>query len=317
MAKIECQGEALKKLTDSLYFFGGATNVGVAAQKDSDSFTQLYFIDAGEDAEAAQKLWAECERVFGKIKAKALICTHSNADHIGGAAWLKQKQGCEVWATQSEKSCAETPEIQAYGFYGARPLPELDIPYFHAPQVFVDKIIAAGQKIKCGQIEFEFVELPGHSFGMIGILAAGADGKKAFYAGDGIFGREMLKRYWTPYVADIKAFKESIGRIAKIKADYIVPSHGEVCDDAETLAELNLLSTMSNEKFVEEILREPKTHEELLKIFCDKSEINMKPSQYMLIGSSLRSYLTYLYEEGRVRWYFEDNRMFWAATRAE
>ena len=311
MAKIECQKETLHKLSQNLYVYAGPTNVGVAAQKAADGFTEIYFIDAGEDAEAAQKLWEACVREFGKTKAKAVICTHAHADHIGGAAWLKQSQNCEIWATQSEKSCAETPEIQAHSFYGARPLPELDIPYFHAPQVFVDKTIAAGQKIKCGQMEFEFMALPGHSYGMVGVLAAGADNKKVFFAGDGIFGRSMLKRYWTPFVADVRAFKESISRIGKIEADYFVPSHGEAYDEAETLAELNLISTLSNENLIEELLAEARTHEELLKAFCDKSGIKMRLSQFMLIGSSLRSYLTYLYEEGRVRWFFNDNKMYW------
>ena len=40
----------------------------------------------------------------------------------------------------------------------------------------------------------------------------------------------------------------------------------------------------------------------------------MKISQFMLIGSSLRSYLTYLYTEGRVKWSIQDNKMLWEAT---
>lgn len=313
MAKIECQPLTLKELACGLFFFAGPTNVGVAARKDADGFTELYFVDAGEKEEDARKLWEECEKAFGKTRAKAIILTHAHADHIGGALWLKQKTSCEIWATLPEASCAQTPDIQAKAFYGAKPLPELDIPYFHAPQVFVDKIIEPGQKLDCGGLEFNFAGLPGHSFGMIGVLAA-ANGKKVFYAGDGIFGRSMLKRYWIPFVVDVGAFKESIERIGKIQADFFVPSHGEAYDEAETLAELNLISTLSNENLIEELLREPKTHEELLKAFCDKSGIKMKISQFMLIGSSLRSYLTYLYTEGRVKWSIQDNKMLWEAT---
>lgn len=314
MAELQCQEAALKKLSDGLYVFAGPTNVGVAAQKAQDGFTEIYFIDAGEDATAAQKLRAECERVFGKIKIAAVICTHAHADHIGGAAWLKEKYSCQVWTSPAEMSLAQAPQIQAQLFYGAFPLPEIDTPYFHAPSVQVDKTIQAGQKIKCGQIEFEFVALPGHSLEMLGVLAAGADGKKVFFAGDGIFGRSMLKRYWTPFVVDVRSFKESIGRIEKIKADYFVPSHGALYDEAETLAELNLISTLSNENLIVEILATPKTHEELLQAFCDKSEIKMRLSQFMLIGSSLRSYLTYLSSKGLVRWFFKDNKMYWQTT---
>lgn len=315
MAEIKCQDMALRELTAGLYIFCGPTNVGVAAQKNSSGLTEIHLIDSGENADFAQKLLSECERLFGKVKVKAVICTHAHADHIGGNAWLKENTGCEIWATKAEKSCAETPQIQAQSFYGAFPLPEIDTPYFHAQECPVDKVIFDNQKIKCGQFEFDFIPLPGHSYDMVGVLAAGPDGKKVFYTGDGIFGRSMIKRFWTPFIIDARSFKESLSRIESVKADYYAPSHGEVYDEVEELKELNLISTISNERLIEELLEKPATHEELIKAFADYSGITFRLSQIMLIGSTIRSYLTYLYTEGRVRWFIENNKMYWQAVK--
>ncbi|MBO4547370.1 MAG: MBL fold metallo-hydrolase, partial [Treponema sp.] len=91
MAEIKCQALALKELAPGLYVFAGPTNVGVAAQKLSSGITEIYFIDSGEDASFAQKLYDACEKFFGKISVKAVICTHAHADHIGGNALLNRK----------------------------------------------------------------------------------------------------------------------------------------------------------------------------------------------------------------------------------
>ena len=37
----------------------------------------------------------------------------------------------------------------------------------------------------------------------------------------------------------------------------------------------------------------------------------MNSNQYVLIGSTVKSYLSYLYEEGKIQYEFLDNRMIW------
>ena len=58
-------------------------------------------------------------------------------------------------------------------------------------------------------------------------------------------------------------------------------------------------------------LKKPKTMEELLKAVADRSNITLKTSQYCLIGSTLRSYLSGLYEAGKITYTIEENRMIW------
>ena len=56
---------------------------------------------------------------------------------------------------------------------------------------------------------------------------------------------------------------------------------------------------------------QPVTFEELLKGLFDHYGMAMSFQQYALIGSTVRSYLTWLQETGRVAAEFADNRMLW------
>lgn len=316
----------LNEILENVYVFLGPTNVGIVAipqnvehpQNDENNSFTLYLIDTGETPEYAQKIYAECERVFKNFSIKAILATHGHADHIGGNAWFVEKTGCQVWATQEEKTIIENPKIPGSMICGGFPLPEFTTSYHRAERTFVSKIICGGQKdVLENGFEVEYTPLPGHYMEMVGITVKTPNGQSAFFAGDGIFGRGMLARYWMPFLYDVKEFKASLERIEKVNATKYVPSHGDVCEEIAELVEFNLLSTISNEKALEQILQTPHTWEQILKEFADLNNIPLRLSQYYLVGCTIRSYLSYLYSEGRIKWVFKDNFMYWESASPE
>ena len=98
---------------------------------------------------------------------------------------------------------------------------------------------------------------------------------------------------------------------SKIDADFYIPGHGDIVTEIEGIAELNLLAILETEDMILDELKKPKTMEELLKAVADRSNITLKTSQYCLIGSTLRSYLSGLYETGKITYTIEENRMIW------
>ena len=105
--------------------------------------------------------------------------------------------------------------------------------------------------------------------------------------------------------------KESLMKISQYDADFFIPGHGDITDNVEGIAELNLLAILETEDMIVDELKSPKTMEELLKAVADRSGIVLKTSQYCLIGSTLRSYLSGLYEAGKIEYEIKENRMIW------
>ena len=103
-----------------------------------------------------------------------------------------------------------------------------------------------------------------------------------------------------------------------VTSDYYFPSHGEVYTEISALYELNMLSVIQNEETILNCLKEgQKTFEDILKYIADNNEMSMRLSQFMLVGSTIRSYITYLYNEGKITWHFKNNKMYWKIPERE
>ena len=65
------------------------------------------------------------------------------------------------------------------------------------------------------------------------------------------------------------------------------------------------------------LLDSPKTFEELLKKVFDVYDMTMTTQQYVLIGNTVKGYLTNLYQDGKITFRIEDNKMIWETTTKE
>ncbi len=53
------------------------------------------------------------------------------------------------------------------------------------------------------------------------------------------------------------------------------------------------------------------TFEELLKNIFDKYKLSINANQYVLVGSTIKSYLSYLLNEDKIIYEFINNKMLW------
>lgn len=309
----------LQHISENIFFIPDATNIGVICDKKADT-TDIYLVDCGYSPDRGKIIIDILDNAFpseGGRKAyivKAVICTHTHADHICACAYLEEKTGCEIWCTQAERGNLELPMYEQSIVSGGYPLPELQTPFYQAQPVYDAKLIRDGQVLHLSDgTEISFIALPGHHFEMIGVLVKTTADKTVFFSADAIFGRQRMKKYWIPFLMDVGGFKISLRKIVSLNADFVLPSHGELVQgsEIEALAELNRYAVLSTEKSIISILKEPHTQEELLKAVADENNIPLGLAQFYLIGCTIKSYISYLYRSGKIRFYMKDNRMIW------
>lgn len=315
-------------LTETLAVFPGPTTIGIIAIPSSNSKTprELYLIDSGPDRNYCELLFNSLDKEFKKFKIKAIFATHSHADHVGANAQIVKKTGCKIYATKKEKPSIECPELQSAISYGGNPLPEYKTSYYLCESSHVDKIIKPHDFFELAKgIYLEAIPLPGHYFEMTGFICTVPEKqnkisktKKIFFTSDGIFTRSMLSKYWIPFIYDIGQFKKSLDIIKSINADYYIPSHGDIYTEISALYELNMISVIQNEQTIIQCLKnKPCTFEDILKYIADTNDISMRLSQFMLVGSTIRSYITELYCQEKITWTFIDNKMYWKIKNSE
>ncbi len=131
------------------------------------------------------------------------------------------------------------------------------------------------------------------------------------FLGDALSSLSTLEKYHVGVLYDLDAYRETLRRIEEMEASLFVPAHAEATPSIKELAEANLRKTEEICTRILEDTKEPKTMEEILQSLFLSYGLQMNASQYVLVGSTLRSYLTTLKKEGKMDYRFENARMEW------
>jgi len=265
--------------------------------------TEVVLIDSGSDKDAGKKVKKILDANGWTLKA--IYNTHSHADHIGGNQYLQSQTGCKIYALGIERCFTEYPVLEPTFLLGGRAIPELCNKFLMAKESVVESL--AEDSLPKGM---ELLKLPGHSYDMVGFKTE--DG--VIFLGDSLSSAETIQKYQISYLYDVQAYLDTLEKIKTLQADFFVPCHAEVTDNIVQLSQLNVDKTKEIASHIAHLLSDPRTFEELLSEVFSSFNLSMTTQQYVLIGSTVRSYLSYLYENGVIRFFFEDNHMLWQAT---
>ena len=286
----------LIQVTDRTYYIQSPAKIGMVRLNDEE----VCLIDSGNDKDAGRKVRQLLDKNGWKLKD--IYNTHSNADHIGGNKFLQAQTGCRIYAPGIECAFTKYPILEPAFLYGGYPCKDLRHKFLLAQESDAEPL--AADKLPEG---FELIELPGHFFDMAGFRTP----DDVVFLADCLSSRETLDKYQIGFIYDVAAYLETLENVKKLKAKLFIPAHAETTEDITDLAQYNIDKVHEIADRIEDICQEPICFEDMLqKLFTDYG-LAMNFEQYVLVGSTVRSYLSWLKDSGRLEAEFSDNRLLW------
>ena len=286
----------LNHIIGNSYYIQSPSKMGLVKLNDTD----VCLIDSGNDKDAGRKVRQLLDANGWHLTA--IYNTHSNADHIGGNRYLQGQTKWKIYAQGIECDITRHPVLEPAFLYGGFPPKDLRHKFLMAQE-------SDAKELTPGVLPegFALLQLPGHFFHMVGFRSP----DDVVYLADCLSSRETLDKYQIGFVYDVAAYLDTLEKVKTMQAAAFVPAHAEVTEDIAPLAQYNIDKVLEIADHMVELCAEPVIFEELLKKLFDDYGLTLTFEQYVLVGSTVKSYLAWLKDIGRLTALFEDNRLLW------
>lgn len=273
----------LQQVGSQSFYINCPAQIGVYVRSEHE----VYLIDSGNDKEDAKKVMKIAETNGWVIKG--VINTHSNADHIGGNAYIQNKTGCPVFSSGIEADFTRHPLLEPSFLYGGYPCKDLKNKFLMAKESIVTDFSSPDFPK-----EIEIIPLPGHFFDMVGFKTP----DNTVFLADCVSSAATLSKYGVTFIYDVAAYLETLTTIEMLKADIFVPSHADPCRDIKELTEVNRQKVFEIEQVIKTICHVPNTVDDIISEVFRTFGMSMTIEQYVLVGSTVRSYLSWMKDRG-------------------
>jgi len=283
----------LHHLKGNTYYIDGTTNCGVYKLNDKN---ECALIDCGTEEDGPKIYKAITD--FG-FKITHLIFTHCHADHSGGWEYIYRNSGCKMIASKVERGFFRDPKLDIGFLYGGYPLDEYDGKLMH---IDMNDEIYALDEIPAG---LDWFHLPGHHYGMIGVKTA----DDVYFVADTLGSINLVEKAHILLIYDVKGYLSSLDFVESLNGNIVVPAHSEVTTNIKPVVEFNRNNCYNIINILLDFLHEEHNCVECATYIFDHFDLKISYNKYMLILSTVRSYLSYLSNQKRIRNYFKNNRL--------
>ena len=289
----------LIQVLNNTYYINCPAKIGLYLDVDKD----VYLIDSGNDKEAGRKVRQILDKNGWTLRA--ILCTHSHADHIGGCKYLQAQTGCKVYSPGVECDFTRHTLLEPALLYGGFPPKALRHKFLMAQESDADELASA--ELPEG---FEIIPLPGHCFEMVGFRTP----DDVVFLADCLSSRATLEKYRIGFIYDVQAYLDTLEKVKSLSGAFFVPAHAEACEDVSELAQYNIDTVNEIAGRIKSICTQPVNFEALLKRLFDEYALELSFEQYALVGSTVKSYLAWLMDKGQLKAKCESNLLLWEAA---
>lgn len=286
----------LIQVSEQSYYIQSPAKIGLVKLNEQD----VCLIDSGNDKDAGRKVRQLLNANGWRLTA--IYNTHSNADHIGGNRYLQGQTGCKIYVPGIDCAFTRHPVLEPSFLYGGYPCKELRHKFLMAQESDAQELTQ--ESVPEG---FEIIPLPGHFFDMVGFRTP----DDVVYLADCLSSRETLDKYQIGFIYDVAAYLNTLEMVKSLRAKLFIPAHAVAYEDVTDLAQYNIDKVLEIADKITGICQEPLCFEAILQnLFADYG-LTMNFEQYVLVGSTVRSYLAWLKDTGRLNGLFENNMLLW------
>ena len=286
----------LVQITENCFYIQSPAKIGLVKLGGSE----VCLIDSGNDKDAGRKVRQLLDANGWKLTA--IYNTHSNADHIGGNKYLQAQTGCRIFAPGIDCAFTRYPLLEPSFLYGGYPSKDLRHKFLMAQESSAEFLTE--EDLPAG---FSMIPLPGHFFDMVGFRTP----DNVVFLADCLSSRETLEKYRIGFIYDVAAYLKTLENVKTMQAAMFIPAHAAATEDISDLAQYNIDTVLEIAGRIMELCREPMCFEAILQKLFLAYGLTMNFEQYVLVGSTVKSYLSWLKDTGKVTALFENGMLLW------
>lgn len=285
----------VKNIKGNTFYFDAFSNMGIYACENGEAI----LIDSCDH----KRMVRTVDRFLSEkgLRVSTIISTHCHVDHICGNSFFQEKYGCEILCSEKEQIFIAYPDFEPKFYYSGIDTDKMRNPFFMVDSskanIIADKNTPAG---------FEIIDLPGHSFGMVGVRTP----DNVLFLADAVLSKKTWDEYKLPFFHNVNESVSTLRRIKEMKADIFVPSHDSITDDITELAQYNIDKMEWTKEFFLSIC-EGKSFDEIFACMMKDLQLDIKTQKYPMYAIQVKNFLQALVEDEKICAVMKDDRFIY------